>query len=791
MTYRAIITEHPVLLLGVLLEGDESGLALVRHALKNVDGQPSLYVQEVATASEAVFRVKLSENQFNLSRIGANKQLDKLVTAVKDITEAGAIDVVKRLEHMSRWHSTLHLENLQSKLSQAVQMDVFAVTDQSVSPVVIDSEPILDLVELSLMQPSSAQKPQYKIRVKNTGKVKLYCVMLYLDNEYAVFADLLEGSDSKLGVWLNPGEEVSAWSDNPIPCLIPDDWSENGITEIHDRIKLIASTEPFDAYLLQLEPLTIEMQPLRKRGNKERSPNNSLERLLDNLQSGMRQMQREKRLADWVTIDLPIHLIRPLDQQPLSESTSLVQNLTLHNHAQIMGDVRLTSIQLATRDIGIPTIPAFMNADEEHWQLWSFQTTQSGNPDLYVLELNNVQRAEAVTRETPLELQIQNAKLEKGEMIVATAWDSELGLYLPLGIGRQDDSGVSVNIERLPSPAAIGTKSLTGAIRILFHKLVGRRIGLEYPYPLLRAVTFDESAKPVYSQPDEVAALVANANRILLFVHGIIGDTESLLTCFESEDFQLENPYDLILTFDYESINDGIIKNAQDLKSCLEKVGLVQQQGKHLDIVAHSMGGLVSRCFIELFQGNMIVKSLIMLGTPNQGSPWAKAQDWVSWATATFAVGLNVLGTANWSFRIIAGILGFIEQLDKNMDDLNPNSGVFSALAATSDPKIPYTLICGDVLLETSKQPLFQKLAKKLGTRAFFANQPNDIAVSMESAMNVASNREPAPIKVVAIACDHMSYFSTPVGITALVNALNKNDVTELTPQLQKNHEQD
>ena len=43
-----------------------------------------------------------------------------------------------------------------------------------------------------------------------------------------------------------------------------------------------------------------------------------------------------------------------------------------------------------------------------------------------------------------------------------------------------------------------------------------------------------------------------------------------------------------------------------------------------LDIVAHSMGGLVARCFVEGSHYCGGVEHLIMLGTPNRGSDWAK-----------------------------------------------------------------------------------------------------------------------------------------------------------------------
>jgi hypothetical protein len=55
------------------------------------------------------------------------------------------------------------------------------------------------------------------------------------------------------------------------------------------------------------------------------------------------------------------------------------------------------------------------------------------------------------------------------------------------------------------------------------------------------------------------------------------------------------------------------------------------------------MGGLVSRWFIEREGGDRVVRRLVMLGTPNGGSPWPAVADW---ATTALAVGLNELSKA-------------------------------------------------------------------------------------------------------------------------------------------------
>ena len=70
-----------------------------------------------------------------------------------------------------------------------------------------------------------------------------------------------------------------------------------------------------------------------------------------------------------------------------------------------------------------------------------------------------------------------------------------------------------------------------------------------------------------------------------------------------------------------------IFQNAQELAKQI-KWTREQTNSWHVDIVAHSMGGLISRQYINtfmlpVFDGKPEVKRLIMLGTPNMGSPCA------------------------------------------------------------------------------------------------------------------------------------------------------------------------
>lgn len=72
---------------------------------------------------------------------------------------------------------------------------------------------------------------------------------------------------------------------------------------------------------------------------------------------------------------------------------------------------------------------------------------------------------------------------------------------------------------------------------------------------------------------------------------------------------------------------NSIFQNARELGKQIKHVR-ESMNAWHVDVVAHSMGGLISRFYIhhmmpEVFDGKPEIIHLAMLGTPNMGSPWA------------------------------------------------------------------------------------------------------------------------------------------------------------------------
>ena len=235
--------------------------------------------------------------------------------------------------------------------------------------------------------------------------------------------------------------------------------------------------------------------------------------------------------------------------------------------------------------------------------------------------------------------------------------------------------------------------------------------------------------------------------------------------------------YDLVLTFDYENLNDHVADTGRALAERLEAVGLCAGHGKSLDIIAHSMGGLVSRYFIERAGGDQVASRLVMVGTPNGGSPWPNVADW---ATTVLTVGLNGLARIAWPAGALAALTQTTRFGQVTLADMTAGSQLLKELGMSRKPAIPYLLMAGNTSLipgadrDERRITLRRLLARLWSDRTkydladrLFAGVDNDIAVSLGSAGNLPGTWTPHAA-LATTACDHLSYFRDPNSLKVL-----------------------
>ena len=100
--------------------------------------------------------------------------------------------------------------------------------------------------------------------------------------------------------------------------------------------------------------------------------------------------------------------------------------------------------------------------------------------------------------------------------------------------------------------------------------------------------------------------------RTVVFVHGLVANRSGF---FPLQAYLRLHGHERQLAFNYRS-SGSIERQALALKRAIDDgVG-----GGRIDLVAHSMGGLVARCYLQLLGGARRVDRLITLGTPHHGT---------------------------------------------------------------------------------------------------------------------------------------------------------------------------
>jgi len=802
-TYKAVAVSQPLPPLTVAFEGNEEALELVRNALntQGSDGGPSLLVKE-SEMGEADYRLQATIGQGlekeEAYRIRRMADAYPLAVDTLDFTIASAAIVVDRLEHIARWERIADLRNNTTEIPEsAVNIEVFRVDDG-------DELTPMDATEglyFEYNRVNGEWKHQsFQIKLTNKSDRKFYCMLLDLTEDYSVYTSLLLGD----GQWLEPGEE--AWAHIPhkgswrktIDAFVSNKLHAQGVTESRDILKLIVSTEECDAKLMYQAPLPVGVVP---KGERSLPPAmNTLNRIMYRV--GSRSFgdasESNEAFVDWRTTEINSTIYRPLDAVTVpepGETAELVTGVVLAGHPSLSAKARVMPLGKVGRDVGNLLTPGVFRDHPDVIQPFEFTSSRSGSPGLSVLELFDVADPSVVTAKEPLVVQIDEA-LAEDEIILPYAYDGEF--FLPLGYVNSNTEETTITLERLPdvqTPPGLPhdiERALLGSIKIMFQKMVGQHIGLAFPYPVLAVADVANDGTVTYQAAGaKVLERVEAAENILLYIHGMFGDSRGMAGSAQAAGISdaapaLVDEYDLILTFDYESINTEVEDTARELKQRLDAVGLGPNHGKHLDIISHSLGGLVARWFIEREGGNEVVNHLVTVGTPHLGTPWPTIQ---AWATTALTLALNGFSTVAWPVKALSALLKATELIDVTVDAVAQDSKFLVNLNASLDPGTYYTLLAGNTsLIPEVVQPAgnadagklerllatlqTKKLLHKATGLAFF-NQANDIAVSVDSAYGVPAERVPKPVTPDEVACDHVSYFGTGVALASIADALD------------------
>ncbi len=113
---------------------------------------------------------------------------------------------------------------------------------------------------------------------------------------------------------------------------------------------------------------------------------------------------------------------------------------------------------------------------------------------------------------------------------------------------------------------------------------------------------------------------VEAAGTPIILVHGVI-DNHSIFTLLRRSLHR--RGFGRVITLNYSPFTDDVRRVARRLKAVVESV--CRETGyERVHIIGHSMGGLISRYYVQRMAGDERVHTLVTLGSPHQGSLHAK-----------------------------------------------------------------------------------------------------------------------------------------------------------------------
>ena len=712
--YRAEITSLPAAPLLIGFEGPD----LVRAAVEAALAADAMAGVALAASGETGLTLAVEGGQLLL------KQATGLLVQGAALAD-GPGALLPTLKHVAAFERSLKLANPHTAMEPALVDFVFAEAGAS--------EFVHPGADISL-DFETGNYVRGKIKVRNLSGQTLYMALVYYSGAYGIHALRNEPIGSR-DAW------VTLWGDGPGDHFGLRDGANLSV----DQFKLIVSTERVDDFLLVQPGLELGriVQPVRDIGS-------------------FAPINKPQHRNEWFTKDLRFTTVRRLNAVSNRDAALAGGSIRIKGHPSVTANLGLASAQAAARSLGggADFHRALEGAGLALINFAAAPGSRDGE-DSSILELTDIRNAEALTAQ-PLEIEL-DVPLAEGEALLPLVHDGQF--LLLAGESWTDAAGTShVRIDHLPE-APDNRRSLGGALKLYFFKTALGRQRVNS----LRWLEFKPDGSFEYCS-DGLMEKVAAAGNILLLIHGIIGDTAAIATGVQG--CGLDRQFDLVLAYDYENLNTPIEETARQLRDALAGAGIDAGDGKQLTLLVHSMGGLVSRWFIEREGGKAMVDHLVMCGTPNAGSPFGRVGEAGRLFKLLTELALNVVPPLAAFGNALLGKLNVLGTLTPTLEQMNPQSDFIATLNASEDPGVRYTILAGDVALyDASADRLIGRLVASAGRgfafEALFANAANDIAVSQESIRHIGGRRTLAPTRL-DVACHHLNYFHSATGQQAL-----------------------
>lgn len=800
--YIAEVFQLPGETFYVHLEGSSKATAMLRENWTKVMHEQDqdlvktniLIAQNSAEEQQASARVVINEEGYQTWEVAKDRPwATNPIAITPEVTEETIVEMTKgHLRKIARWTRLLALKNEASKIKDDFKLELF----------VMDYAQWVATGKVDIFEGDALNMAEI---YKNSKKFEEFPVRLQLPTESFITPDNAE----EMGLEVTDDTVLFGlrlYSDKENRFYYLYDFKNNAAIDFVVDKELNKKTGEEGTDLIELNPFSMERSEAE--GVLQLKLLVTQKQLLDKellVQSGLdadKSMGRLKRAGStdgWDARTLKMTIVRQQDQIQSDKEASLADgNITIKPRAGVTANLSVTATgdQETSRSL---QVNPFQQMEAQGISLVDFRKERSlGKQN--VLELSNleVESPESLI-EDPLQIEL-NDSLTEDEVMVPLTFDGEF--FRVIGDAEQVDGKVLVNIRALPAtkkvfdenggfiPNPLGTeedeRSLIKGLKMVFMKWSAKKEDDE-----------DEQAKKLAAinklcwvkylddgsierMEGNVASHVKEAKNILLTVHGIIGDTEVIAAnvpnMVNKAGESMADKYDLVLTYDYENLNTPISETAEDLQKKLAAVGIDASNSNKITILAHSMGGLVSRHLVEKLGGDAFVKHLVMAGTPNAGSPFGNVPGYLSFATNILDIAFNFIpAIAPASGALSKGLKALSDaELFETLEQMKPGSEFLEAL---NDPNqtpsgVDYAVLAGDVSKFKATGSRFARFIEN-STIAVgnLANKPteHDIAVSVDGILNeIVWKARKQTVSSTIIACHHLNYFITDVGQEAL-----------------------
>ncbi|MDX2304684.1 MAG: caspase family protein [Microscillaceae bacterium] len=742
--YQGVFTYLPMNPIRVYLTGEEIGKTALQDLIQNAD---FYFVEQVNEIQDADFEIKAQEDVYYITQ----RPSGKLIQGIQNRSLIGqkypldmGLELIRLLEHLAQWQNFSKLHNPRPKLNpQDIAFDFYEIDKNDIE--YLHSQEDVHLV--SYLENEKWQPIDYRVEVRNNTHQSLYFQMFFINNRYGIY-------------WANTKQIASG---QRFPLMYHDKAKDiigfhptlDRETEIDLKIKLIVSTEAIDAHLFELKSLEIG-------------------KILNDKFLEAEGITKEAFVSvqeDWFTKEVRIKVVKNLAQISDRFSSLAEGKISIAGHNSLKAQLSLKSFQPQTRNAGEMSILSEIPGEEITCLNFAPQSRSANSES--ILELSEIEGD--ISPDNPLYIHL-NTQITEDEQVIPLALED--GLITPVGWAEQIEPGkVQVILEHLPSVPDDRRRSIRRSLQLLFFKIALGKQGKENAR--LSHLYLNDQGKVVQDDKnlkEKIQKLLAEKEhiRILLMIHGIIGSNPNNFLKLGS--IQKSLNYDLILGFDYENLNTPLEDTAKNLKTLLREAGLDQSTNKsqvEIDLLVHSMGGLVARKYIEEGSGDQLISRLIMMGTPNGGSVFGGIPAYIEFATKALILALNYLNP------YIGSTVGLLWLLQKNKDlaitqtvfktlsQMESRSAFIEGLNNNGDPKIPYIVVAGDASINDSKGVLTQ-LKRRLGNIAL--DEPNDAVVSQKSMESIGSKTDQ---EIIQIACHHLAYFTDSDSLELLKRLLH------------------